>query len=247
MVHSVRRIRKVHENLDELSRGVAEESVNRIKTSLHRRKICSLVLAGGNTPQPFYHLLVTDYADQIPWEYVHFFWGDERFVPHHHQQSNYRMVHESLLKPLSIPERNIHAMPTNHPTVVDCAQAYEDHLQSEFRTEFPVFDLVVLGMGADGHTASLFPETDALQEQENWVCASEAPDPPRERITLTYPVLNNARNVFFMVSGERKAEAVRNAFQEENSRNACPAAFIRPEKGPVVWWLDRPAAAKLSE
>ncbi|HKJ68820.1 MAG TPA: 6-phosphogluconolactonase [bacterium] len=238
---------KIYENPDELTRAAAEESVIRINESLARRKTCTLVLAGGNTPRPLYQLLATEYAHRIPWENVHLYWGDERFVPHDHDQSNYRMVRESLLKHISVPSENVHPIPTEHPTVVDCAQAYEIHLQAEFRTEFPEFDLVLLGLGTDGHTASLFPGTDAILEQENWVCASEAPDPPKERITLTYPVLNSAKSVFFLVSGEQKAEAVRNASQEVHDRNACPAAFIRPERGQVIWWLDRPAAAQLSE
>lgn len=247
MVHSVTRIKKIYESLEELIQAAAEESVKRIREALSRQETCSLVLAGGSTPQPLYRLLATDYADRIPWENLHLYWGDERFVPHDHAQSNYGMVRETLLKHISLPDRNIHPIPTNHLTAVDCAQAYAIHLQSGFRTEFPAFDLVLLGMGADGHTASLFPGTDALREEESWVCASEAPEPPRERITLTYPVLNNARNVFFLVSGESKAGAVRNAFREASDRDACPAAFIRPEKGQAAWWLDRPAAAKLSE
>ncbi|MEJ5252907.1 MAG: 6-phosphogluconolactonase [Armatimonadota bacterium] len=199
----------------------------------------TLALSGGSTPRALYALLASEYRLRIDWSRVHLFWGDERYVPHDHPASNYRMARETLIEPLGIPDTNVHPMPTDEPDPWRAALRYEEHLR-EFFGEMPRFDLILLGMGADGHTASLFPGTAALAEWERWVAVGEAPAEPRVRLTLTLPVLNSAKRVYFLVAGKDKAQMVRKVLWENAP---LPAGMVKPEAGEVVWWLDREAAS----
>ncbi len=229
---------RIAETADELARGVADALAKRVAQTLQQQRAFSLVLAGGNTPRALYRLLAKEYRQQIDWGRVHLFWGDERYVPHDHPASNFRMTYETLIAPLNIPPEKIHPMPTDVTNPYDAACLYEQELRTFFGG-IPRFDLVLLGMGADGHTASLFPGAATLKERERWVAVGEAPVEPRVRLTLTLPVLNAAQAVYFLVTGADKAETVRRVLMEDTP---LPAALVLPEQGELVWWLDKEAA-----
>src|SRR5688572_24616891 len=148
---------------------------------------CSLVLSGGNTPRTFYGLLASEFRDQIPWPHIHIFWGDERYVSPHDPDSNYRLARETLLDHVPCPAANIHPMPTQFASPEDAARDYERTLRNYFGTDWPHFDLLLLGIGKEGHTASLFPGSRALRERTRWVAAVETPANPSLRLTLTLP------------------------------------------------------------
>ena len=228
--------------------AAADEFVRLADEAIADRGRFSAALAGGSTPKDLYHLLTTeDYRDELDWAQVHLFWGDERNVPPGHHDSNYGMVRQALLEHIAIPEANVHRMRgENDP--LEAATEYHDQLERFFHpvlAGLPVFDLVLLGMGSDGHTVSLFPGDPALEEAQRWVAAVEHTRPPPplvRRLTLTLPVINAARNVIFLVTGESKAEAVRRIF---DSGEQLPAGMVRPEQGRLVWMLDEAAAASL--
>lgn len=235
----------VFESLELLSRAAAERLVQRIEEAVASRTECTLALAGGGTPRTLYTLLATDYAGQVPWPHLHVFWGDERFVPLHDPRSNYAMARSTLLDHVPIPLENIHPVPTHLPNPTAAAEAYEHTLQDFFDAHPPRFDLILLGIGGDGHTASLFPGSPALAERERLVAATQAPVEPRQRISLTFPVLNAAREVHFLGVGANKAEPVRCAHAPVPDLERCPAGGVRPLLGALAWWLDRDAARLL--
>lgn len=207
----------------------------------------SLALAGGGTPGTLYRLLAAEYRDKIPWAQVDLFWGDERYVPWDDPRSNYRLVKESLLDHVPIPRENVHPMSTDVPEADEAAAAYERTLRKHFSGPWPRLDLALLGMGADGHTASLFPGSPALGEQKRWVVAVRGPADPPLRLTLTLPVLNNAAAVFFLVTGAEKAAALRRALTSPPDPTACPAGAVRPVDGALVWWVDEKAAGSIRD
>jgi 6-phosphogluconolactonase len=221
--------------------SVAREAAARIHSLIVAKTAgggFSLALSGGNTPRLLYQRLAEDYRDRIPWARVHIYWSDERYVPHDDPRSNYRTARETLLDHVPVPPACVHPMPTDAADPDQAARRYERVLP-------PSFDLVLLGMGSDGHTASLFPGSSALDETRRRVVASEAPVEPRVRLTLTLPALNGAEAVFFLVTGADKAPAVRRIAMESPDPRACPAAGVRPRRGAVVWWVDAAAASAL--
>jgi 6-phosphogluconolactonase len=226
----------------ELLQAVAEAIATRVAEVLARQERFSLALSGGNTPRALYRLLSAEYRTRVDWHRVHLFWGDERYVPHDHPASNFRMARETLIDPLSLPPENVHPMPTDAPSPEESARLYEQQLRAFFG-ELPRWDLILLGMGADGHTASLFPGTSALLERKRWVTVGEAPVEPRVRLTLTLPVLNAAKAVYFLVTGADKAETVRRILVQQEP---LPAALVSPLEGELLWWLDRDAASSIS-
>jgi 6-phosphogluconolactonase len=205
----------------------------------------TVALSGGQTPRRLYEALAAHHAADVPWARVHLFWGDERYVPHNDPLSNYRLARESLLARIPIPDANVHAVPTGAADPAEAAGAYEALLRRYFPGVWPRFDLILLGMGPDGHTASLFPGTPVLQEDRRWVREVRAPVAPPVRLTLTLPVLNRAAVVFFLVTGADKAETLRRVWTDASDPPAYPAAAVRPQEGRVVWWVDPPAAARL--
>lgn len=233
----------VHPDLDALSRAVAEDLVGVARDAIARHGRCALVLSGGSTPRRLYGLLGTTYHDQIPWSQVDLYWGDERYVPPDDPRSNFLMAREALLDHLSIPADSVFPMPTGYPDPEQAARAYEATLRRRFPGPWPRFDLVLLGLGADGHTASLFPHSPALDEQQRWVVAVRAPADPPQRLTLTLPVLNHAAHVFFLVAGGDRTTALRRALDGATDMRTCPAAGVRPLDGDVTWWVDAAAAA----
>ncbi len=231
---------RVYPDVETLSRAVAGALVDQISAAVGAH--FSLGLAGGSTPRTLYQLLARDYRNPIPWDRILLFWGDERYVPHDDPRSNYRLVRETLLDEIAIPPDHVHPMPTDFPTPDEAARAYEKTLRAHFATALPRLDLVLLGMGTDGHTASLFPRTRAVEERTRWVVAVRAPVEPAERLTMTLPVLNAAASVFFLVTGGAKAEMLRRVLSEPPDALACPASAVRPSAGKLVWWADEAAA-----
>lgn len=218
---------------------VAAAIVDILDRAVEAHGQASLALSGGSTPRPLYAYLADLPAWKIRWSHVHLFWGDERYVPYDDPRSNYRMALETLIEHVPIPPENVHPMPTYMRHVDLAASAYESTLRAFFGDRAR-FDLTLLGLGADCHTASLFPHTPALQERERWVVPNTGPDV--ERLTLTYPALNASRRVFFLVRGEGKAEVVARVLRQDVDVDACPAKGIRPD-GELHWWLDAAAAA----
>ena len=210
----------------------------------------AVALAGGSTPKSLYARLAgLAEAPDLPWPRMHFFWGDERHVPPDHPDSNARMASEALLDRVPIEPTQIHRIKAELPSPQDAAADYEAELRQFFRLapgEWPRFDLVLLGLGADAHTASLFPGTPALAEASRLVVASRVEPPGVDRITLTAPALNHGARVVFLVAGETKADAVAAVIDGAWQPNRYPAQLIRPTGGDLIWLLDRTAASKLS-
>jgi len=223
----------------ELSRQIAEAMVEIIDDAVHRRGHCTVALSGGNTPRTLYGLLASEFRERIPWARIQIFWGDERYVPADHANSNYRMARETLLDRVPCPASNIHAMPTHIAPPEAAAAAYAETLREHFADSPPKFDLVLLGLGADGHTASLFPGSEALAETTQWVVATRAPLEPAIRLTLTMPVLNQAANLFVLVAGSDKVEALRHVRSGTTDPRIYPAAGLRPIDGRLMWWVAR--------
>jgi 6-phosphogluconolactonase len=230
---------RVFADAEALARNAAEWLCALALASDRRFAICC---SGGSTPQRLYEVLAGPaIASRFPWRRVHWFWGDERFVPHDHPDSNYRMVFDALLSRAAVPGGNIHAIPTAGLSPEQAAAAYEKTLKDFYGADTlaparPLFDVTLLGIGEDGHTASLFPGHPALEEQDHWVLAvigakSEA------RITLTYPVLDSSRDAAFLVTGASKRGAVARA---RSGDRALPAARVRP-MGRLHWFTDRAA------
>jgi 6-phosphogluconolactonase len=211
-------------------------------TALAARGRFRVALSGGSTPKALYGLLASDeFRDRFPWRQVSWFWGDERFVPYDHPESNYRMTREAMLAKVPVLPENIHPIPTDG-TPEDSARRYERTLQKAYGAATldphrPLFDIMLLGLGPDGHTASLLPGGPALDEQKRWV-AVVAHGRPEVRITMTYPALESSQRVAFLVAGKEKA-AIFSAIRKGGSQ--VPAARIRPV-GELLWFVDRAAA-----
>ena len=216
--------------------------------AVESRQRATWSLSGGTTPKKLFQLLTEPYyKDRIPWKQLNLFWGDERCVPPEHADSNYKMVREALLSKISIPEGNIHRIPAEMTPPMDAARAYDQSMKLFFKHErpFPIFDVMMLGMGDDGHTASLFPGTTALEENEKWVAATFVQKFSANRLTLTYPVINNARRILVMCTGEGKSSVLK-----EVLRPGTPVRFpiqrVQPLNGELIWLMDSAAASKLT-
>lgn len=225
--------------------GVSCLLVQAIGRVADERGLCRLVLAGGNTLRRIYHRLgESPFREQIPWNALNLYWGDERAVPPDHPDSNYRMVREALLDHVPIPEEQIHRIPSEHPPE-KAACLYEQELMKQFQGRFPEFDIILLGLGTDGHTASLFPNSRLLQNTEDWVATGYVSQERGWRISLTLPVLNRGERIYFLVSGKRKASIVRTIFNLSKPSYLYPASLIQPKHGELHWFLDVEAAALL--
>jgi 6-phosphogluconolactonase len=223
-----------------LSRDVAAAVASTITKTVYARGRCSLVLSGGSTPRPIYHLLSSEFRASVPCSNVEIFWGDERFVPPLDPRSNYGAA-LNFVDAVAIPEENIHPIRTNMPTASEAAAAYEATLRSYSHGDPTHFDLLLLGIGVDGHTASLFPHSPALNEKIRTVVSTVSPADSTDRITLTLPVLLASRVIFVVASGADKAPALRRALARDTPIADCPAAALRLAEGSVVWWVDRAA------
>jgi 6-phosphogluconolactonase len=239
----MRRAVRIYDDLESMSLAAADAVKELVAASKGTGRPFSLALSGGGTPRRLYETLAAD-PTGIEWENVHLFWGDERFVPVDDRFSNFGTASSALLGKIEIPDVNIHGVPVDAPTSVQAAELYEKELRDFFGIDeqgIPGFDLILLGLGDDGHTASIFPDSPAIDERKRWVAGVTAPPgiEPAERITLTLPVINAAKNVFFLVSGESKADVLHDIlFIGRLAADEYPAAMISPD-GPLIWFVDR--------
>jgi len=249
------RVIRVLEDPAALFRAAAEEFVARVRAAVEARGSCAVALAGGSTPRGIHGVLTDPGAGlraRVPWEAVHLFWGDERHVPPDHSDSNYRMAAETLLSKVPVPPSNVHRVRAEEPDADGAARAYERDLQESFGGRkrmdggWPRFDLCLLGMGPDGHTASLFPGTGAVYEATRLVAAPWVPKLASHRITLTPPVFNAAEAVVFVAAGADKAATLAAVLEGERCEDLYPSQTIQPVRGDLVWLVDRAAAAKLT-
>lgn len=227
----------------------AERIVAMAKETVRLNGRFTLSLAGGSTPRSLYRLLSSGkYRNKIPWDKVHLFWGDERCVQPDHPDSNYRMVKEMLLPAIDIPSENVHRIKGELGEAA--APDYEKTLKINFDTEgesLPRFDLILLGMGDDGHTASLFPRTEAVSDEKGWVREVFVERPKSMRISLTPPVINSAAEIMLLVSGGGKAPALKEVIEGAFDPISYPAQILRMSRGNVTWLVDEAAASLLSE
>jgi 6-phosphogluconolactonase len=238
---------------DALMAGAAERFVSAATRAIHESGRFVVALAGGSTPKRLYALLTTPaHAGRIDWSRTHLFWGDERAVPPDDPGSNYRMTREVLLDRVPVPQANVHRI-RGEDVPAEAAAAYERELRQTFATPAGPpsrapgrrFDLVLLGMGDNGHTASLFPGLAAVREKERWVVAEHVPEVSMWRITLTPPVLNAAAHVVFLVSGAEKAAMLQRVLAGPSEPDVLPAQAIAPSDGTLDWLVDTAAAARL--
>jgi 6-phosphogluconolactonase len=236
---------KVYADLEALSQAAAALVVKQADLAVAARGRFSLALSGGNTPRRTYELLAQPpWVAQAPWERMHIFWGDERCVPLDDPRSNARLARRAWLDHVPIPELQIHPL--------NCAQApaaaarqYEAELREFFAGQPPRLDLVLLGLGENGHTASLFPGTPVLQEKARWAAAVYVAQQDLYRVTLTAPLINQAAMVAFLVAGDSKAGVLRQVLQGPWDKECLPAQLIQPQTGELLWLADRKAAAQL--
>ena len=229
-------------NYNELCVRVAEETHAISQAAFAQYGRFTMALSGGSTPKGIHAAMVDK---KFEWENIHFFLGDERWVPIDNNRSNAKMIDETLIQPGHIPADHFHPVETNTESPDSSAELYEKELSHFFnvkRPQFPQFDLILLGLGDDGHTASLFPGTIALNETKRWVVSNTAAGIPEPRVSFTYPMINNARNVFFIVSGKGKAAMMKKIFEENAD---VPAAKVNPANGTMKWFVDADAAGEL--
>ncbi len=237
----------IYPDIDTLSREAAQYIVRLASESIVMHGRFTIALSGGSTPRKLYSLLGSEpYRSQIDWALVEIFWSDERCVPPDSEDSNYRMARETLLSNIPIAAKQVHRMPADQPDRDVASQAYTLELQGTFGTDgIPRFDLIQLGMGPEGHTASLFPHQPSLHEQQRLVMPVITPKPPPPRLTFTPPLLNAARHILFLVTGADKSDAVHAVLEGEYNPDEYPAQIVRPKDGEVTWMLDTAAAEKL--
>jgi 6-phosphogluconolactonase len=229
----------------QLSENVAAWISNYIQEVLQDQEKFTFVLSGGNTPKQLYALLAkAPYAEIIPWEKIHFFWGDERAVPFDDERNNARMAFDVLLDKVPVKPENIHVMRTDIAPEQSAAE-YEQILRKYFKDEELTFDLVLLGMGDDGHTLSLFPGMPVVHEEEAWVKAFFLPSQDMYRITLTAPVVNDAACVLFLTTGANKALTLKSVIEGTFDADKYPSQLIRPQEGELHWFVDEAAASAM--
>ena len=246
MIHNRQII--VKDNPTDLARTAAEIFSDAADECVERKGQFVVAISGGTTPRSFHKMLVQEpYLSNTRWDGIHLFWVDERCVPENHPASNYGTAKNDFLNRLPISQNQIHTMPGDVPPE-EGALKYQREIVSFFQLEhgeFPFFDLIFLGVGPDGHTASLFPGQQALKEREAWVVAVKGGNPNVNRLTLTYPVLNQASQIVFLVSGRGKSEILKTIF--ENRQAGLPAQMVKPSNGKLTWLVDREAASLLPE
>jgi len=206
------------------------------------RRPKTVALSGGSTPKLLYEILADQFREQVPWPDIHFFWSDERHVPPDHPESNYRMTNEALLSHVRVSADNVHRIHSENPNAADAASDYEQTIFKATGQRLPRFDLILLGVGTDGHTASIFPGSEVLRETKRLVAAPYVEKFKSYRITMTLPLLNNGASVMFLVSGAEKADIVKEVLKGENK---YPAQAVKPTQGELIWMLDKEAAARI--
>lgn len=232
----------------ELFSAAAEEVVRAATEAVAQRGRFTIALSGGSTPKSLFNLLATNARTVLPWDRMFFFWGDERHVPPTDPESNYKMAAETMLSKIPVAAGNVFRMEAENPAAAAAAEAYEKTLQKFFALQpgqFPRFDLILLGMGPDGHTASLFPGSAGLQEKSRLVIANWVEKFKTHRLTFTLPVLNAAACVTFLVSGTDKAPALHEVLEGDAPGEQYPSKLVRPADGKLIWLIDRAAASEL--
>ena len=217
-----------------LARGAAEYFV--------ARRARTVALSGGSTPRLMFQILADEFREQVNWDEIQFFWSDERHVPPDDPESNYRMANEALLSHVPVPASNVHRIHGENPSAADAASEYEQTIVQVTKEPLPRLDLIFLGLGTDGHTASIFPGSEVLQETKRLVAAPWVEKFNSYRITMTLPLLNNGATVVFLVSGAEKAQIVKEVLEGEDK---YPAQAVKPSQGELIWMLDKDAAAYL--
>ncbi len=242
-------IKEIHifKNIHQLADFAVEKWAEISSAEMNSKGYFSVALSGGKTPVTFYKKLSGEKV--FPWVKTHIFMVDERFVPYESDENNYHMINRTLLRHVNIAPRSVHPILTSELSPETSAERYEEEMVTycrTVRTRLPRFDLILLGIGEDGHTASLLPGTPSLNETKHWavsVCPADASI--KERITLTFPVINNAENIIFMVEGEKKAGIIKEVIHDEN--NILPAVMVRPRSGKIIFLLDEGAGSLISE
>ncbi len=232
----------------ELFEVAAEEVVRAATEAVAQSGRFTIALSGGSTPKNLFNLLATNARTVFPWDRTYFFWSDERHVPPTDPESNYRMAEEIMLSKIPVNAGNVFRIAAENPDAAAAAEAYEQTLRKFFQLQpgqVPAFDLILLGMGPDGHTASLFPNTAGLQEKTRLVIANWVDKLKANRLTMTLPVLNSAREVAFLASGTDKAQVLRTVLEEDAPPEQYPAKLVRPT-GRLIWFVDRAAASQLT-
>jgi 6-phosphogluconolactonase len=234
-------------DLDSLSRAAADEFTAIAQAAIAARGVFHVALSGGSTPKRLFTLLAQRGPAALPWDRIELWWGDERTVPPDHADSNYRMTREALIEPLGLAASRVHRIAAETDPAAAAAD-YERQLVDALGAP-PIFDLVLLGMGSDGHTASLFPESPGLDETARWVIANPVDSPlthgPATRITLTAPAINAARHIRFLVAGSDKATSLAQVLEGPNNPKRYPSQLIARRGGDVAWLVDTAAAAAL--
>jgi 6-phosphogluconolactonase len=233
-------------DLEALSHRAAAIFVNTSRNSIATKKRFAAAISGGSTPRRLYTLLSTDaYRDQVDWQRVHLFWADERCVPGEDEASNFRTAFDTLLSRIALPEKNIHRI-KGEETPDKAAIDYEEEIRRFFgESERPRFDLIILGVGEDGHTASLFPGSKSLEETVRLVLPVYWDELKKNRITLTLPALNNADRILFLVAGSAKSAVLSEILGRGEEKKKFPAGLVRPVGGTITWLIDQEAAGKL--
>ena len=237
---------------DEFNHAVADWMVDCIAETLKKQGYFTLVLSGGNTPKSIYQLLsATPYREKIIWGKIHVFWGDERDVPFNDSRNNAKMAYETLLNHVPIPASQVHVMQTENISPKKSAAGYEKILHEYFpptagSSQLITFDLVLLGMGDDGHVLSLFPGTTVVHEEQAWATSFFLESQDMYRITLTKTVVNKSGNIAFLTTGANKAHALKEVLQGHYNPDLYPSQEIKPENGELHWFVDEAAAAQLT-
>jgi len=241
---------RVMDNPEEVAHTAARVFASRVEQSVLDKGWISVALSGGTTPRGMFRNLAREpYQSSVPWHYVHIFWVDERCVPYTDSASNFGTAKADFLDFVYPNDRALHPMPVDMPPIT-AAHAYEEELRSFFqmkRRGFPSFDCIFLGVGADGHTASLFPGDKALEEETRWVLPVHGGDPPVDRLTLTLPVINHAKQVICLATGMEKSRHVLSAWRHSETDAPVPVAQVAPSPGDLLWIVDRDAVAGIPE
>jgi len=235
----------IYKTPDEVIEGLANYFIQTVKTAIKEKNECAVVLSGGNSPKKLYELLASmDYGNQIDWDKVYFFFADERYVPFNDPGNNGNMVKKALFEPLMIPDANIFYINTAVPPE-ESAKKYSQRILSYFKNNPVRFDLILLGLGDNAHTASLFPHTPVLKEKKALVSAVYIQELSSYRITMTAALINEAHAISFLVYGDAKANAVHDVLEGEKDFETYPAQLIIPEDGVLHWFVDEDAAKSL--
>jgi 6-phosphogluconolactonase len=248
---------KILPNSAEVFQEAAADFARRAESAIKSKGVFTVVLAGGNTAKLFFDILAESYKQQISWEQIRFFFGDERYIPATDSENNYHIANEHLFTKVGVPEKNIHRIQTEFPDPLNSAEDYEHTLREFFsisNNEFPQFDVIYLGLGENAHTASLMPLSDIViqsarnpaTENNQLVAALWVPELNMYRITLTPNAINHSKHIIFLVTGQSKALAVQEVLEGPRLPEQYPAQIIHPVNGKTTWYLDQAAAKKLT-